>query len=210
MGWIGKPPPAARESMKHREQVGGGVNYDLLGAYQFCALVNEGLKESNTLLDIGCGPLRAGRLFIQYLQPHKYYGIDPAEETVKLAIDEEVGWEMFEKKSPAFDFSENFKLYAFDKQFDFILSHSVFIHLPLLEVERCMNAAKHVMHGASKFLFTFLEGERDNASREWEYPQHVTFRPDTLKKMAARCGLEMKLLDYGWPHAQHRWARLMK
>ncbi len=39
------------------------------------------------MLDIGCGNLRGGRLFIDYLDAGNYYGIDISPEILVAALD---------------------------------------------------------------------------------------------------------------------------
>ena len=48
-----------------------------MGATQFALLSALGLPEDDRLLDIGCGSLRGGRLFITYLAEGGYTGIEP-------------------------------------------------------------------------------------------------------------------------------------
>ena len=63
----------------HRAWVGSPDNYDLSSALQFSLLTSLGLRENHTLLDIGCGSLRGGRLALMYLLPEHYYGIEPEQ-----------------------------------------------------------------------------------------------------------------------------------
>jgi len=57
--------------------VGPDADYDLLRALQFRLLCALGLREHHSVLDVGCGSLRAGRLPITYLAPGRYFGIEP-------------------------------------------------------------------------------------------------------------------------------------
>ena len=58
--------------------VGGRTHEEWLsvGQMQFDYLTGHGLKPGMRMLEIGCGNLRAGRLFVDYLDPGDYYGID--------------------------------------------------------------------------------------------------------------------------------------
>src|ERR1700722_19889133 len=49
--------------------VGPPTHYDFMGATQFRLLCALGLRAHHTLLDFGCGSLRAGRFFLTYLDP---------------------------------------------------------------------------------------------------------------------------------------------
>ena len=51
------------------------------------------LDGDERVLDIGCGSLRAGRLFIPYLLPGHYYGLEPEKWVVDEAIKNEIGEE---------------------------------------------------------------------------------------------------------------------
>ena len=61
-------------------------NYDLSSALQFSLLTSLGLRENHTLLDIGCGSLRGGRLALMYLLPEHYYGIEPEQWLIEEGI----------------------------------------------------------------------------------------------------------------------------
>src|SRR5690242_11872125 len=63
----------------YRSFVGPPERYDLLAALQFNLLTSLGLREYHSLLDIGCGSLRAGRLFMTYLLPGNYCGVEPEQ-----------------------------------------------------------------------------------------------------------------------------------
>src|SRR5260221_10635897 len=63
----------------YRAFVGPEDGYDRMSAMQFNLLTFLGLREDHYPLYIGCGSLRAGRLFIPYLKPGRYFGIEPQE-----------------------------------------------------------------------------------------------------------------------------------
>src|SRR5262245_2049246 len=67
--YAGRSAEAAVGSKSHQRWLA-------LGQMQFDYLVNHGFKPTDKMLEIGCGNLRAGRLFIDYLEPGHYYGID--------------------------------------------------------------------------------------------------------------------------------------
>src|ERR1700683_5322692 len=75
---------------------GGGVashtreSWLNIGQMQFDYLVSHGLKPGMRMLEIGCGNLRAGRLFIDHLNAGDYYGTDTSPE-ILLAAQRAVG-----------------------------------------------------------------------------------------------------------------------
>jgi hypothetical protein len=71
-----------------------------MGGLQFTLLFQAGLRETHRLLDVGCGSLRGGRLFIPYLRAGHYYGVEPNEWLVEEGIANELGAEILTVKRP--------------------------------------------------------------------------------------------------------------
>ena len=59
---------------KHRDFIGG--KWSEIGQLQFDFLLESGLQPHHKLLDIGCGCLRGGIHFINYLEASNYSGLD--------------------------------------------------------------------------------------------------------------------------------------
>ncbi|MBA2614534.1 MAG: hypothetical protein H0U90_01940, partial [Actinobacteria bacterium] len=60
----------------HRRTIGNVPRWELVGDLQFEYLKERGLEPEHYLLDVGCGPLRGGIRFIQYLETGHYYGVE--------------------------------------------------------------------------------------------------------------------------------------
>src|SRR5687768_5060480 len=82
--------------------VGRPTQYDFMGATQFNLLCTLGLRANHNLLDVGCGSLRAGRLFIMYLDENRYFGTEPNEWLIEDAIKNQVGTDLIRLKKPQF------------------------------------------------------------------------------------------------------------
>jgi len=102
----------------YRSAVGPPDKYDIIGALQFCVLVNLGLREYHKLLDIGCGSLRGGRLFVPYLSKGHYFGLEPDSLLVRDGIKNELGGSILIVKAPQFVYSEMFDLSFGDVTFE--------------------------------------------------------------------------------------------
>ena len=102
----------------YRAYVGPPNDYDLIGGLQFTALFRAGLRESHRLLDLGCGSLRAGRLFIPYLRPGCYYGIEPNTWLVDEGLTRELGADIVRVKRPTFSAVGDFSLASLGEVFD--------------------------------------------------------------------------------------------
>ena len=91
----------------YRAYVGPPEDYDLIAAMTFNLLTTLGLRQHHSLLDIGCGSLRIGRLLIPYLNRGKYFGIEPAEWLVAEGIKQELGETVVQTKQPTFFFTDS-------------------------------------------------------------------------------------------------------
>lgn len=190
-------PPGARH---HRAYVGRPQRYDLASANQFNLLTLLGLRENHYLLDIGCGSLRAGRLFMMYLLPERYFGLEPLEWLIEYGIRYEIGNELVNFKKPTFGNDATFNLSCFSRPFDFILAQSVFTHAAASQISTCLSQARQVMQGTSIFAASFIESRdrRNYSGEEWVYPGSVSYTAEFIHSLAAQNGLEC--LKVEWPH----------
>jgi SAM-dependent methyltransferase len=194
---------------QHYRDVGPRDLYDLIGAQQFIVLVNTGLRDTHKLLDIGCGSLRGGRLFIPYLNQHNYYGIEPNRELVEAGFENELGWDILVVKVPKIDHNDQCDTSVFGVDFDYALAQSLFTHLPLTMITQCLDSLTSTLVPGGQFLFTFFEGDEDYKGTV-PYSHLVRYRFDTLDSLAQRAGFEpLARLPYVHPR-QQTWVRAIK
>ncbi|MGA2582752.1 MAG: class I SAM-dependent methyltransferase [Tepidisphaeraceae bacterium] len=188
----------------HRKFIGPPDRYDLNSAMQFNLLTALGLREEHTVLDIGCGSLRAGRLLITYLKPGKYFGIEPEQWLIDEGIDCEIGRDMIRIKQPTFNNDTNFTLTSFGKQFDFIIAQSIFSHASVAQIRRCLSEAKKSLAATGVFAATIFPGETNYDGTEWVYPGCVKYTLEYFAKVVAEEGMAAKPLDWMHPKGQ-KW-----
>jgi hypothetical protein len=188
----------AIQSSYYRSHVGPPQRYDLIGAMQFNLLTFLGLRETHYLLDIGCGSLRAGRLFIPYLLPGRYYGMEPAQWLIDDGIKNELGQDIVRIKQPVFSNDNNFTLTCFGRSFDFLLAQSIFSHAAQHHIRRCLEQAAQVMTPTSIFAATIFKGNTDYTGTEWREADALTYRLETMQRLAREHNLAC--LPIGWPH----------
>jgi len=144
----------------HRRSIGNVKLWDTLGKLQFDYLVGRGLEPSHYFLDVGCGPLRGGAHFIRYLEAGRYYGVDSnapmLEETERL----EVPRQGLADKQPTLVAMADFGFERLGRQFDYALAQSVFTHLPLNEIIRCLMEMDKALVPGGEFYATFWENSR--------------------------------------------------
>jgi len=171
---------------------------------QFDYLAAHGLVPGMRMLEVGCGNLRAGRLFIDYLDPGNYWGVDISPEILRAALDTLAEYDL-QAKLPRLFLVDDLKL-AFlpDHAFDVVHAHGVFSNSPLEVIDECLAHVERIMAAHGFFDFTFhatARSEHDVLREDFYY------RPQTLMRLAARHGLDARLMD-DWERGRHPQSRI--
>ena len=138
----------------YRLSVGG--MWKKIGELQFTFIVNQGLQQHHKLLDVGCGALRGGRHFINYLDKGNYYGIDADDDLVDCA-HRELEEHKLTDKNPTIVRRSNFGFTVFDTEFDYAIAISVFTHIPLNDIIKCLIRMEKALKSGGVFYATFFE-----------------------------------------------------
>jgi SAM-dependent methyltransferase len=194
-------PP--QDEARHRAYVGRAAHYDFLGAAQFRLLTTLGLRARHSLLDFGCGSLRAGRLFIPYLDEGRYFGVEPNRWLVDDGIAREVGADLIALKRPRFDFNGEFRVDGFGRRFDFILAQSIFSHSGADLIAVALRRFREALEPDGLVAATFAEGVEDSMDSGWVYPGAVRHRPATIERLIALAGLPAVRIP--WYHPGQAW-----
>jgi SAM-dependent methyltransferase len=190
---------------QYRAYVGPPEDYDLVAAMAFNLLTTLGLRQHHSLLDVGCGSLRIGRLLIPYLNRGKYFGVEPNEWLVDEGIGRELGETLVQIKRPTFFFSDSPDTIAqANIAFDFALAQSIFSHCGLDLIGGWLSAISRSLAQNGVLVATFLIGQEDSARTGWIYPDCVNYRPATLERLATDVNLRFEILD--WKHPRQTWA----
>jgi SAM-dependent methyltransferase len=140
---------------KHRGRAGG--LWQRMGALQLDYLVSQGMQPNARLLDVGCGPLRAGVRFVEYLEPGNYYGVDVNESLLQVGYDVELPQKMRHKlPRDHLRVTDRFDC-DFGVRFDFAIAQSLFTHIPLNDIRLCLYRVAAQMNPGGRFFATFFE-----------------------------------------------------
>ena len=175
-----------------------------LGQLQFEYLSSHGLKPDMRMLEIGCGNLRAGRLFIDYLDSGNYYGTDISPD-ILLAAQRTVLEYGLQPKLPYLTLVDDLRLeFLPDGYFDVVHAHSVFSHSPLAVIDECLAHVGRIMRPGGFFDFTFdrTEGSEHQVLREDFY-----YRSQTLIDLARRHGLKAEFMA-DWEETGHEQSKI--
>ena len=189
----------------YRAYVGPPEDYDLIAAMTFNLLTTLGLRQHHSLLDVGCGSLRIGRLLIPYLNRGKYFGVEPNNWLVEAGIEHELGKDVVPIKRPTFFFSASPETVVQAKvSFDFALAQSIFSHCGLDLIRGWLSAVSRSLTQSGALVATFLPDQEDSKLTGWVYPECVNYQPETLERAAAEVNLRFEILD--WKHPRQTWA----
>jgi len=171
------------ENKDYRRWVGPRDLYDVTGEYVSGFCKKHGLKKTHNFCDIGCGSLRVGRHIIEHLNKGNYYGVEANYWLIEEASKKEDGLEeILEKKQPHFHIGFDFDLGSFDKKFDMILAHEIFIHASMEQVKHIIEQVKKTLKPDGVFIFNYMPGA-DNKKAQWSYPQAVRYRHATINHL---------------------------
>lgn len=181
----------------YKSHLGGGANeWETRGKFQLFFLRQMGLKEGHRLLDVGCGPIRAGEHFIRALGTGDYCGIDYNADFVKVARQIVAGHEELLSKNPRIEHMNGFDLARLDEKFDYVMLFSVLNHCTVDEKKAFFSNIGSVIKDTTRvyithakwFDTTFLTGSGLVLTRKLQGPGDVF-------------PASFKLTDWGWRDA---------
>lgn len=166
------------------------------------------------MLDIGCGSLRGGVHFIQYLNDGNYFGIDKDKWLLDQGCRIELPRYGLESKKCHLIELEDFNFSSLNTQFDYALAQSVFTHLPLNSIIRCIMNVEKALKEEGEFYATFFENAKGKFDLKPIYhqrggvtsyfdkdPFHYSFK--TFCKICKGTGLEVEYIGE-WNHPRHQ------
>jgi SAM-dependent methyltransferase len=194
-------------SRDYRAYIGPTSRYDFMGASQFRLATTLGLRSGHKLLDFGCGSLRAGKLFIPYLETGNYFAVEPNRWLVEEGIANELSAGLVDLKCPSFSHNDDFCV-PFTQLFDFAIAQSIFSHTDKATTVRGLKNIAEALTDSGILLATFIEDEDYSGPESWVYPGITTFTKATIKSMTSAAGLHSCRVP--WFHPAQTWYLLSK
>jgi SAM-dependent methyltransferase len=135
-------------------------DWEQMGELQFDFMVSQGLRPAHYFLDVGCGALRGGIHFIRYLERGHYFGVDRRADRLDIGVKIELPRHGLVEKQPVIRQIGDFGFAKLGRTFDFALAQSVFTHLPLNKIIRClMNIERALVPGGRFYATIYLTEE---------------------------------------------------
>ncbi|MEL6494876.1 MAG: class I SAM-dependent methyltransferase [Cyanobacteria bacterium J06623_7] len=194
---------------KHRGFIGG--KWEEIGQLQYDFMRSQGLQPQHKLLDIGCGCLRGGIHFIDYLESGNYYGLDVNASLIKAAWHE-VKVAKLNAKNPQLLVSDRFEIDKFATKFDYMLSISVFTHLPMNIIIRCLSEVSKNLTPEGKYYSTCFIAPTSAYTKTIKQAEEVLSQYDRdpfhysleeITFMAKVANLQVRLVEE-WHHPRNQ------
>lgn len=176
-----------------------GLNLDK--TFQLQYLIDHGLTRNSKLLDYGCGALAAGVLFIDYLAPGRYTGVDISEKTLTEGEKRINNRGLENKNAQLFHLASTTLADLKPKTFDVMWAQSVFTHMPPEDIRSLLPSLRSLMHSESTFYasFAFNTASEDTTLskqrrfKDWYYTEAF------FQEAAAASDLDVNIMD-DWSH----------
>ncbi len=131
----------------YKQHLGGGSEkWEQRGRFQVALMRHFGLRPEHRLTDYGCGPVRAGRYFMQYLDAGGYRGCDYNADFIRVARDLVAADPVLSARRPDLRHVEEFL--AIEADHDFLLLFSVLNHCRREQRQRMLDFAKAARPGS--------------------------------------------------------------
>lgn len=194
---------------RHRDIIGG--RWDETGRIQIAALCDLGLRPTDRVLDIGCGPLRTGVRLLRYLAPGNYWGTDLSAALMQRGYEAELDDDA-RARLPVTQLVQDgdFAFPGVPLEFDVLICLAVFTHLPPTDTARALCRIAARFRGVRRFFFSVAlapdpgtgphrqhDGVVTHAGRA---PYHLT--RSALADMAGAAGLRLTLCPHRLPRGQ--------
>ena len=179
--------------------VGPEESFETMREWQHNFLIQKGLKPSDNLLDIGCGVLRGGIKFIDYLNSGNYYGIDISKDVLEIG-QQQIEERNLEDKKPTLIQNKDLKFKEEELNnvvFDFVWAQSVLTHLPPNKVEECFeNIGRLLNEGGIFYATVWLSEEMKRDVKGTDFHYSLDFLHNTAKEQ----GLTLKHVECDHPN----------
>ena len=191
-----------KQSHSHDEAVklAVGGEFDAVGRLLLDALVYHGLRETDYLIDVGCGSGRLAKPLSTYLAG-KYLGIDVVPELVDYAQ------KLASRPDWRFELASGLKIPEEDQKADMVCFFSVVTHLLHEESFVYLKEAKRVLKPGGKIVVSFLDFRMPG---HWPYfennikdigigshPMNVFTCPDMFRAWAKHLDLDVEMIRDG-------------
>jgi SAM-dependent methyltransferase len=185
------------QNQEYKKHLGGGAqHWERRGAFQLYLLKKMGLQKHDRLLDAGCGPIRSGVHFINFLDRGNYCGIDSNADFIRVAAETVAQNPPLRDKSPHLECVENFDFAKLRGAFGYALAFSVLNHCaePLRQI--FFESVSRVTNAESKIYVTHAHWFQAGQLNQTRLQLKRTF------SSAREIADDLDMQAWGWPPSE--------
>jgi len=194
------------------QYVGDPNSWDARGEVIVSMMLENGLKSSDNVLDIGCGNLNTGAPLLKFLDRKHYVGIEPNGWLIEAALER---FPELDGKEFAYSDTTDFDVSHLDMTFDHVVSHSVLSHAAHWQIPQAMSNVRKVVREGAVWLASIRLDQYNSFDKNWVYPGVSTFRLQTLQSWGHHAGWKVdhvpeyreRLINVA-PNDFHNWIRM--
>jgi len=182
------------QNQGYKQYLGGGEkHWEARGAFQLYFLCQMGLKPGDRLLDAGCGPLRSGVHFINYLERGNYCGIDINPDFVRVAGEMVAKHTELQAKAPQLECVQNFDFSQLNRMFTYVMVFSVLNHCDVPARHMFFEKISQVAAPACKVYLTHGHWYQDSllAGTKMRLTRNIASARDIAP--------DLDMQQWGWP-----------
>jgi SAM-dependent methyltransferase len=131
-------------------------HFERVGRLQLATLLQQGLSPYSRVLDVGCGALRGGYWLLHFLEPNRYYGIEPNKAMLQIGLDRILEPGLEDQARPTFAHNDDFDFTVFGVRFDYVLARSVWTHASKSQIETMLDSFNQVAAPGGVMLTSYL------------------------------------------------------
>ncbi len=173
-----------------------------LQQYQFNVLHANGLKPEHSLLDLGCGPLQGGIVFIGYLDAGKYTGVDLLAENVDAACRQVIRHKLVSNNPRLIQSAKFGDDFLAEASFDFIFVSQLLYLFDERTMAVLLAFIRRRLNTGGKFLGDIVNPEK-HASVSAHYSTYIPHTFESIQRLALAEGLSVRslgeIIQYKYP-----------
>jgi hypothetical protein len=119
--------------------------------------------------------LRGGYWLIHFLDPQKYFGIEPNREMLDAGIRILLEPGLMEEKRPGFDANADFDFSVFGEKFDFFVARSIWTHASKTQIKTMLDGFVNCSNEGAFFVTSYLKSSflrREYFGDDWVGKSH--------------------------------------